>query len=79
MRKFIITIVNIENNVVKHLIRLNEDIHQTVEKELGGYINIKNSCSSSDFDIDSVNHQSAGTTKDGKFMFSILCYMDHSL
>ena len=71
-RKYFLTIVNLKNGLVDYLIANEENITDKVKKELGGWENLIGS-SNSNRDLDDLNYQYCGTTRDNQFMFSILC------
>ena len=75
MKKYIITIVNLKTNTIHQLNKDDDNINTTIEKELGGWDNLKSATTSNP--MDSKNFQSSGTTKDNKYMYSILCYLEN--
>lgn len=68
---YFMTIVDIKTMSNTNIKVAQSDIDARVEKHLGGWGNLKGS-SWSDSKIDEFNYQQSGTTKDGKYMFSIL-------
>lgn len=72
MKKYFITIVNNTTLTTQNLVRDDENINATIDKELGGWANLK-SASTSSHELDSYNYQQAGTTKDNTKSYSILC------
>ena len=75
MKKYIITIINLKTNTVHQLNKDDDNINTTIEKELGGWDNLKSATTSNP--MDNKNYQSSGTTKDNKYMYSILCYLEN--
>ena len=75
MKKYIITIINLKTNTIHQLNKDDDNINTTIEKELGGWDNLKSATTSNP--MDSKNYQSSGTTKDNKYMYSILCYLEN--
>ena len=72
MKKYFITIVDNKTLTTKNLVRNDDFINSTIDKELGGWANLR-SASTSNNEINSYNYQQAGTTKDNKKSYSILC------
>ena len=75
MKKYIITIVNLKTNTIHQLTKDDDNINTTIEKELGGWSNLKSATTTNP--MDNKNYQSSGTTKDNKYMYSILCYLEN--
>lgn len=75
--KYIITIYNRETGTTSNLYRTEENITATIEKELGGWPNLF-AASTSGISRDQPNeYMQAGTTRDNKFVFSILCVKEN--
>ena len=74
MKKYIITIINLKTNTIHQLTKDDDNINTTIEKELGGWNNLKSATTTNP--MDNTNYQSSGTTKDNKYMYSILCYLE---
>ena len=75
MKKYVITIINLKTNTIHQLLKKDDDsINTTIEKELGGWNNLSSATTSNT--MDNENYQSSGTTKDNKYMYSILCYLE---
>lgn len=78
MHKYILTIVDLKTGTVQNLVRESTlELNKTVDKELGGWSNLR-TASTSTKELDQENYQIAGTTKDDKSMFSILYYSTKS-
>ena len=75
MNKYIITIVNLKTNTIHQLTKDDDNINTTIKKELGGWDNLKGATTTNP--MDNKNYQSSGTTKDNKYMYSILCYLEN--
>ena len=75
MKKYVITIINLKTNTIHQLNKDDNNINATIEKELGGWNNLSSATTSNA--MDSENYQSSGTTKDNKYMYSILCYLEN--
>ena len=73
MKKYIITIINLKTNTIHNLNKDDSNIEKTIQKELGGWSNL-GGASTSNRNIDDMNYQQCGTTKDNKYMYSILCH-----
>ena len=71
-RKYYITIVELKSGTQQNLIREEDIVDETIDKHLGGWGNLYGS-SSSNRNVDNLNFQQSGTTRDGSKMFSILC------
>lgn len=72
MKKYFITIVDNITLTTKNIVREDKNINETIDKELGGWANLR-AASTSNRDLEIDNYQQAGTTKDFKKSFSILC------
>lgn len=74
MVKYFITIVD-RKACCSNLIRTEEDINQTIEKELGGWDNLHSACTSgANKRIENKEEYfMSGTTRDGNKGFSIIC------
>lgn len=77
MEKYFITIVDNKTMTVQYFICYDDDLNGRIEKELGGWGNLR-SASTSDRTIDDTNYQQCGTTKDGRKSYSILCVIDNN-
>ena len=75
MKKYIITIVNLKTNTIHQLTKDDDNINTTIKNVLGGWDNLKSVTTSNP--MDNENYQSSGTTKDNKYMYSILCYLEN--
>ena len=75
MKKYIITIVNLKTNTIHQLTKDDDNITTTIENVLGGWNNLKSATTRNP--MDNENYQSSGTTKDNKYMYSILCYLEN--
>lgn len=69
---YTITIVDLITGTTQNLKRDTETINQTVERELGGYDNL-HAATISGVGLGN-GYTSAGTTKDGSKVYSILAY-----
>ena len=77
--KYIITIIDrLKSNTVHHLERTEDNINQTIEKELNGWDNLYSACTScAQRDLlHKDEYFMAGTTKDNSKAFSILCVVN---
>ena len=75
MKKYIITIINLKTNTIHQLTKDDDNINTTIKNVLGGWDNLKSATTSNP--MDNENYQSSGTTKDNKYMYSILCYLEN--
>jgi len=73
MKTYIITITDLITNTTHNLTRDESNIDKTIEKELGGWNNLRGAMTSNSL-IDNINYQQTGTTYQNNKMFSILCY-----
>lgn len=76
MKKYFVTVIDLKTHCAQHLVRdSHEDITKVVDKELGGWANLKTAMTSTPY-LDDINYQQAGTTKDLTKAFSIICLKD---
>lgn len=72
-RNYVITIVDlVHGNYLSFAVK-EENIDKSINDNLGGWNNLNVASTSSD-KLEKGNFQQAGTTKDGKKLFSILAY-----
>jgi len=72
MKKYYITIVDLDTFTQHHLERDEKTVHSTVLRELGGYSNLKQSITSKDSDPEG-DYCSTGFTIEGNKAYSIIC------
>lgn len=73
MEKYVITIINLSTGTKQYIERDQTNIDETIQKELGGWGQLRSS-GNADRDLDDINYQLCGFTKDHTKMYSILCY-----